>query len=399
MNKVCVVGQGYVGLPLAIAIASVGHEVLGFDIDQKVTLNLNQGNSHIEDILNEDLLSILSSGRYRATSSTSDLRDVDVVIIAVPTPLDENRNPDLSFVKEASSILGVSLGKPCLIINESTSYPGTLRNVIAPTVKKHSKLQLDHEFAISPERVDPGNKKWNIRTTPRLVSGLTEIAGGNALEFYKTFCEEVIKVSTPEVAEAAKLFENTFRQVNIALANEFSTILHALNIPVMETINASATKPYGFMKFLPGLGVGGHCIPVDPNYLAQVARGVGVEPNFIELANKVNLNQPKKIIENVSKRVGNLNGKSILVCGISYKPDISDTRETPVEILLSNLKEFTDLVEWFDPFVKNWKNQESHKIGTRDFDIGIIAVNHTNTDIQNIKQVCRLVFNNLGEVI
>ena len=245
--RVAIVGQGYVGLPLAISISDAGHEVIGFDLNEKVVNSLNLGVSHVEDISNQVLAEAIRTGRYRASSDQADLAITEVAIIAVPTPLGKNRLPDLSFVESSSEILGRNLGSSALIVNESTSYPGTLRNVIAPIVAKFSK----HEnfFAISPERVDPGNSKWGIKNTPRLFAGLTPDAGKRTSDFYGTFCDNIIEVSSPEVAETAKLFENTFRQVNIALVNELAVICNKLGISAHEVLEAANSKPYGFMKF------------------------------------------------------------------------------------------------------------------------------------------------------
>ena len=298
---VVVVGQGYVGLPLSIAIAEAGFKVIGFDLNKDLVTRLNAGESHIEDIPGELLAKFLNSGNYTATSNPADFCDCAVAIIAVPTPLNFERQPDISYIESASKILGENLKNSTLIINESTSYPGTLRDVIAPIVNEHAQQNTIHSFAISPERVDPGNTDWNIKNTPRILAGLTEDAREKAREFYSRFCDNLVEVSSPEVAEFAKLFENTFRQVNIALVNEFATITEALDVSVNEVLEAAGTKPYGFMKFTPGLGVGGHCIPIEPSYLAYTAKAFGLEPKFIDLANKVNLETPiavaKKIVE------------------------------------------------------------------------------------------------------
>ena len=282
--KIGIVGQGYVGLPLAMAFCDAGIQVVGFDLDVEKTNSLNNGISHVEDISNESLKKSIASGHYKATSDAKELATITVAIIAVPTPLDADRNPDLKYLMSASEILGKNLQSQTLIINESTSYPGTLRNLIAETVTKASSKDLKHYLAISPERVDPGNQKWSIRTTPRIYAGLTAESSKLTRNVYSLICDNLIEVSSPEVAEAAKLFENTFRQVNIALVNELALIMRAMDVSVNEVIEAASSKPYGFMKFLPSVGVGGHCIPVDPTYLAYVAKKSGVEPRFIELA-------------------------------------------------------------------------------------------------------------------
>ena len=278
--KVAIIGQGYVGLTIS-AFASKHHRVVGFDNNAVNVDRLNQGISHIEGVDSKDIAAAISAGNYRATTDPTDISDSEIVVIAVPTPLTKDRKPDLTFIDAACKTIGSSLSSQALIINESTSFPGTLRDYIKPLVEKYSVNKLDHLYAISPERVDPGRTDWNQKNTPRLFAGLTHEASDKTRDFYATFCDNLVEVSSHEVAEAAKLFENTFRQVNIALVNEFAEISHALGISVHETLDAANTKPYGFMKFNPSAGVGGHCIPVDPSYLAHVAAERGVPATFI----------------------------------------------------------------------------------------------------------------------
>ena len=285
--RVAIIGQGYVGLTIAVGAAGAGHKVIGFDVNHGLVSELNSGVSHIEGISDSELKSFLSDNTYKASTDAAVLDGCDVVVIAVPTPLTEARNPDLSFVHAAVELIQSNVKSPTLVINESTSYPGTLRKEIAGGL-----TGVEHLYASSPERVDPGNTQWSTKNTPRLIGGLTPEAVVKAKEFYSTFCDTVIEVSSPEVAEAAKIFENTFRQVNIALVNEFAQIADALGISGREVLDAAATKPYGFMEFNPGPGVGGHCIPVDPTYLAYVANEVGVPATFIKRANEVNLAMP-----------------------------------------------------------------------------------------------------------
>lgn len=397
--RLAIIGQGYVGLPLAMAFTKNGIDVIGFDLDKKKVEKLNSGISHIEDVTDSELYKIITDKKYVATSEESDISECDAVIIAVPTPLDANRNPDLSYVISASEIVGRCLNKNALIVNESTSYPGTLRNVIATTLIMNSKPGIVHLYAVSPERVDPGNKNWKISNTPRLIAGLTPEATMKAKELYSLICENIIEVSSPEVAESAKLFENTFRQVNIALVNEFAMIMNAMGIPANEAIDAAATKPYGFMKFSPGLGVGGHCIPVDPSYLAFVASQAGVQPRFIELANKVNLQMPASIVGIVkSETGGSLKNKSIMVCGVSYKPNVADTRETPAELLIAELEAEGAKVSWHDPVVKNWKGQDSVSLGQLKYDATIITLHHEIFDYQAIIKSSDYVFDCLGRI-
>jgi UDP-N-acetyl-D-glucosamine dehydrogenase len=393
-SRVVVIGQGYVGLPLSLAIAEAGFNVIGFDLNNELVARLNRGESHIEDISSELLAKFLSSGNYTATSNPADFCESTVAIIAVPTPLNSERQPDISYIESASKILGENLKNSTLIINESTSYPGTLRDVIAPIVNKHTQQDINHSFAISPERVDPGNKDWNIKNTPRILAGLTEDAREKAKEFYSRLCDNLVEVSSPEIAEAAKLFENTFRQVNIALVNEFAQITNSLEIPVSEVLEAASTKPYGFMKFTPGIGVGGHCIPVDPSYLAYVAEKNGVIPNFINLANKVNLATPIKVAGQILKAFsGQVKGKRILVCGVSYKSNVADTRETPIGSFIDSLRsEGTDVL-WHDPLVREWRGEESYMPLELEFDLAIIAVFHDQMDLKLISNAAHSVMN------
>lgn len=397
--KIVIIGQGYVGLPIAVAAAIAGHEVIGFDINKDLVASLNSGESHIEDIPSHELAKLVQKRKYIASNDPSEISDCEVAVIAVPTPLNPERQPDLRFVQAAAETLGKSLKKSTLIINESTSYPGTLRNVIAPIVNSNMAAGLEHLFAISPERVDPGNREWTIKNTPRLFAGLSKKAALATRDFYSSFCDELIEVSTPEVAESAKLFENTFRQVNIALVNEFALIMRALNIPVHQVLNAADTKPYGFKKFDPGIGVGGHCIPVDPSYLAYSALSAGVEPRFINLANRVNLEMPKAIVSRISAEIsGNLRGKKVLICGVAYKSDISDTRESPAEILLEELLSVGAKVSWYDPNVPFWLSTQREEVIQSNFDVSIITVLHSTMDIEAIKNSANFVFDCTGKI-
>jgi len=380
--KVVVVGQGYVGLPLAMAIAEAGHEVIGFDLNQDVIKRLNSGHSHIEDVSDTTLKNLIGKSAYKASFDPRDFSDCEVAIIAVPTPLGQKREPDVSFVESASEILGKNLAKNSLIINESTSYPGTLRDVIVPAVEKYSPTSIKHLYAISPERVDPGNHNWKIKNTPRLYAGLTPEAAKQTGAFYSTFCEQIIELSNPETAEAAKLFENTFRQVNIALVNEFSLICHKLGINVHEVLDGAATKPYGFMKFNPGIGVGGHCIPVDPTFLSFAAKRAGADAKFIDLANEVNFEMPKKIIEEIArKRNEVISGKKIMVIGISYKPNIADVRESPTLRLIQELRNQNNEVCWHDPLVEFWGRESSTDLlESSNVDFVIVSILHEAID-------------------
>lgn len=387
--RVAIIGQGYVGLTIAIGAAGAGHSVVGFDLNESLVSRLNSGHSHIEGISDSSIGSFITNDLYIASSNPSDLDDSDVIVIAVPTPLDEARNPDLSYVHAAAELISKHVKTPALIVNESTSYPGTLRKEIAARI-----TAVEHLFASSPERVDPGNTEWGTKNTPRLIGGLTAQAVERAKEFYSSFCDSIIEVSSPEVAEAAKIFENTFRQVNIALVNEFAQISDALGISTREVIGAAATKPYGFMAFNPGPGVGGHCIPVDPSYLAHVANEVGVPATFIKRANEVNLAMPVYVVKRVVAGAGgSIADKSVVVVGVSYKANVADTRETPAAAVIDLLREYGANVVWHDELVVNWRGESSSPLGA--FDIAVVVTRHDGVTEGDIK-ASRYVFDCTG---
>jgi UDP-N-acetyl-D-glucosamine dehydrogenase len=389
--RVAIIGQGYVGLTIAVGAAGAGHTVVGYDVNDGLVSALNTGSSHIEGISDKELASFIASGAYKASADASVIDGSDVIVIAVPTPLDDARNPDLSFVHAASDLIAQHVKSPALIVNESTSYPGTLRNEIASRI-----TGVDHLFASSPERVDPGNTQWGTKNTPRLIGGLTPAAVAKAREFYGSFCDSIIEVSSPEVAEAAKIFENTFRQVNIALVNEFAQISDALGISSREVIEAAATKPYGFMAFNPGPGVGGHCIPVDPSYLAHVANEVGVPATFIKRANEVNLAMPAYVVKRVvAGSRGLVKGKKVVVVGVSYKSNIADTRETPAAAVIDLLREQGAIVTWHDDLVGNWRGESSSAIAGAD--IAVVVTMHDGVDLDAIK-ACGYVFDCTGSI-
>jgi UDP-N-acetyl-D-glucosamine dehydrogenase len=395
--KVSIIGQGYVGLTISV-FAADHHQVVGFDKNQGVVDALNAGKSHIEGVESVDLARHIANGRYQATTKASEIAGSDVVVIAVPTPLTKDRKPDLAFVEAACKTIGENIEIPALIINESTSFPGTVRNLIKPLVEKYSGGSINHLYAVSPERVDPGRTDWNQKNTPRLYAGLTPEASAGVRDFYATFCDNLVEVSSPEVAESAKLFENTFRQVNIALVNEFAQIAHALGISVYETLDAAATKPYGFMKFMPSAGVGGHCIPVDPSYLADTAARVGVPATFIERANEVNLEMAAYVVDRVTAdNGGSLNGKSVQVVGVAYKSNVADVRETPAELVIEELKKAGATVTWSDDLVSSWMGESSTPLGGAD--IAVVVTLHSVTDATNVLKSAPYVFDTTGRVI
>lgn len=394
--KVSIIGQGYVGLTISV-FAAEHHNIVGFDKNQAVVDALNAGKSHIEGVQSLDLAKRIASGKYQATTNATDIAGSDVVVIAVPTPLTKDRKPDLSFVEAACKTIGENLKTPALIINESTSFPGTVRGLIKPEIEKYSDGSIQHLYAVSPERVDPGRTDWDQKNTPRLYAGLTPEASKAVRDFYSTFCDNLVEVSSPEVAESAKLFENTFRQVNIALVNEFAQIAHAVGISVYETLDAAATKPYGFMKFMPSAGVGGHCIPVDPSYLAYTAAELGVPATFIERANEVNLEMAKYVVNRVrADNGGSLQGKKVQIVGVAYKPNVADVRETPAEPLIEELKKAGASVTWSDDLVHTWMGEPSMPLGGSD--IAVVVTLHSVTSTQAVLKSAPYVFDTTGRV-
>ncbi len=394
--KVSIIGQGYVGLTISV-FAGEHHNVIGFDKNQVIVDALNAGKSHIEGVESAALARLIKEGKYRATTNAADIEGSEVVLIAVPTPLTKDRKPDLAFVEAACKTIGENLKTPALVINESTSFPGTVRNLIKPLIEKHSSGSVTHMYAVSPERVDPGRSDWDQKNTPRLYAGLTPEASIAVRNFYSTFCDNLVEVSSPEVAESAKLFENTFRQVNIALVNEFAQIAHALGISVYETLEAAATKPYGFMKFMPSAGVGGHCIPVDPSYLAHTASGLGVPATFIERANEVNLEMAKYVVDRVkADNGGSLKGKTVQVVGVAYKPNVADVRETPAGLVIEELKSAGATVNWSDDLVSSWLGKPSMPLGGSD--IAVVVTLHAVTEAKKVLASAPYVFDTTGKV-
>ena len=394
--KIGIIGQGYVGLTISV-FAGKHFSVIGFDNNQKIVSQLNAGKSHIEGVENRDLESLVKSGRYLATSHGGDLSEVDLVIIAVPTPLTPDRKPDLAYIDAACKTIGENISKPVLVINESTSFPGTLRNYIKPAIEKYSREPVGHLYAISPERVDPGRGDFNQKNTPRLFAGLTPEASKMTRDFYSKFCDKLVEVSSPEVAEAAKLFENTFRQVNIALVNEFAQIAHSLGISVYETLDAANTKPYGFMKFTPSAGVGGHCIPVDPTYLAAVAEEHGAPATFIRRANEVNLEMSKYVVDRVqADNGGTLNGKSVLVVGVAYKPNVADVRETAAKLVIEHLRSRGAVVSWHDEVVGTWKGETSSPLAGAE--IAVVLTKHDSVKDADVIASAPYIFDTTGKI-
>ncbi len=357
-RDVAIVGAGYVGVPLAFAFAEVGKNVVLVDIDSERVARLNRGESYIEDIPSETLQPHVEAGRISATTDYDELRDADAILIALPTPLSRQREPDLRILVSAAEEIAKRLRPGHLVVLESTTYPGTTREQVLPVLEAGSGLRAGSDFhlAFSPERVDPGREDWTTKTVPKVVGGIDQASTDAAAELYASAVDEVHRVSSPEAAELTKLLENIFRSVNIALVNELAQLCDRMGIDVWEVVEAAATKPFGFMSFKPGPGLGGHCIPVDPFYLTWKAREYGFYTEFIELAGKVNESMPYFCRSVVSQALNHslqlsLSGSRILVLGVAYKPNISDTRESPAVKLIALLKAAGADVSYHDPHV------------------------------------------------
>lgn len=354
--KIAIIGLGYVGLPLAMVFAEAGTEVVGVEALPQRCEQVNAGHSYIQDVTGEALAAVVQEGLLHATTDYAATEDCDAVIICLPTPLNANREPDLSLVKGATEKLAGHLRRGQLVTLESTTYPGTTRDELAPILEAGSGLTAGQDFhlAFSPERVDPGRTDYTTKTTPKVIGGLTPACTARALEVYGRALTHIVPVSTPEIAEMTKLLENIFRSVNIALANEIAMLCDRMRIDVWEVIDAAATKPFGFMKFQPGPGLGGHCIPIDPFYLSWKAREFDFWTEFIELAGKVNENMPYFSVEKLNRalntRQKSINGSRVLVLGVAYKADINDLRESPALKVIKLLRERGADVDYHDPF-------------------------------------------------
>jgi len=352
-----IIGQGYVGLPLAMAAVDAGWTVIGVDNFEAKVVQINSGSSPVEDISDTHLQAAISKDVYKATTDYSRVSKASVIILCVPTPLDDKREPDLTLLRSAAVGIAPYVSNETLVVSESTSYPGTLRDIIIPIVNSLKPNETSAVyFASAPERVNPGDPVWNQKNTPRLVGSIDRKSQKRALTFYESICDVAVSVSTPEVAEAAKLLENTFRLVNIALINEFTQLCSASGINVHEVIDAASSKPYGYMPFRPGVGVGGHCIPVDPLYLTWWARQNGGKATFVESADLINHAMPKYVAERaLSMVVQDIKDPKVLILGVAYKPGVGDVRESPVSELREYLRAKGADVAWYDPLVPVWE--------------------------------------------
>jgi UDP-N-acetyl-D-glucosamine dehydrogenase len=398
-----VVGLGYVGLPLAMEFARAGFHVIGFDVSADRVRELMAGTSHIQDVPSAEVARYVSSRHFEATADATALRRCDAISIAVPTPLSKTRDPDMSYVNAATETVARN-GRPgVLIVLESTTYPGTTREVLQPRLEAEG-LTAGHDvfIAFSPERVDPGNPTWNTRNTPKVVGGLTPACTEVAVALYSQCIDHVVPVSSAESAELVKLLENTFRAVNIGLVNEMAIVCDKLGVDVWEVIDAAATKPFGFMKFTPGPGIGGHCIPLDPHYLAWKMRTLNYKTRFIDLASEINSEMPEFVVRKVARALNederSVKGSRILVLGIAYKKDIDDMRESPALDVMRLLEERGAQVDYHDPFVPSFREDGHAKHGvplTADVleraDAVVVVTDHTDVDYQFVADHAALV--------
>ncbi|MEN9956940.1 MAG: hypothetical protein RIR46_548 [Actinomycetota bacterium] len=408
MKTTAILGQGYVGLPLAEALTEVGDIVLGFDVNDALVQRLNSGSSHIDDISDESLQRMIAAG-YRATSSASDLALADVIVICVPTPLQSSGAPDLTYVENASALVAENMKPGALVILESTTYPGTTKNLLRPLLEEAGrKLDEDFMLAFSPERIDPGNTRFNIRNTPKIVGGESQKSGEAAADFYRRFVSEIHVTRGTKEAEAAKLLENTYRHVNIALVNELAMFCHDLGIDIWEVIRAASSKPYGFQAFYPGPGVGGHCIPVDPAYLSyEVKKRLGVDFRFIETAMDINNGMPRYVVSRVQRilnREGRpLQGSKVLLLGMAYKPDIADLRESPSLEIFEILQQEGADVSYHDPLITSLRIGD-HKVAgvanleaaTAESDVVVLLQAHSAYNIDDLIERSNFFFDTRG---
>jgi len=381
-SVLAIIGQGYVGLPLAMAAVEAGWRVIGVDNSDERVVSLNRGASHIEDVSGHQIKNALAAGLYTATNVFSDIASADVVAICVPTPLDLDRKPDLQPLLAAVRSIEPNVKKGAVVVSESTSYPGTLRNVIMPIFEEGLGL-INRKvfFAAAPERVNPGDQVWNQKNTPRLVGGLDPESQEKALDFYNSICDSVISVSSPEIAEAGKLLENTFRLVNIALIHEFTQLCDSQDIDVNQVIDAASTKPYGFMPFRPGVGIGGHCIPVDPLYLTWWANQNGQSAGLVQLADEISNAMPTYVAKRVMKLAPEHKNKvNVMLLGVAYKAGVSDVRETPARALRQQLLNQGCVVEWHDPLVEKWEESNPVDISW-NCDVAVIVTNQPGIDV------------------
>lgn len=398
-----VVGLGYVGLPLALEFARAGFHVIGYDVSETVVDALMRGKSHIKDVPSADVAELVRSGSFEATSEESRLRDTDAISIAVPTPLAKTRDPDMTYVIAAADAIARNCHPGLLIVLESTTYPGTTRDLMQPKLEAAGLTVGEDVFlAFSPERVDPGNPTWNTKNTPKVVGGITAACTEVASALYASCIETIVPVSSTETAELVKLLENTFRSVNIGLVNEMQIVCDKLGVNVWEVIEAAATKPFGFMKFTPGPGIGGHCIPLDPHYLAWKMRTLNYKTRFIDLASEINSEMPALVVQRVAQALNEqkkpVNGSRILVLGVAYKRDIDDMRESPALDVMRLLEERGAKVVYHDPHVASFREDGHQRFSVaftdeelRLADAVVIVTDHSSIDYQKVVDIAAVV--------
>lgn len=398
-----VMGLGYVGLPLAVELADVGYRVVGFDVKADVVERVNRGESHVQDVASDRLGALVEGGRITATSDMERLAEVDVISICVPTPLSKTKDPDVSYVMTATRAVGDAIRAGQAVILESTTYPGTTRELLKPAME-HGGLRVGRDvfLAFSPERVDPGNREWRTRNTPKVVGGLTAECQRVVLALYGPIFDRLVPVSSPEAAELVKLLENTFRSVNIGLVNEMAIVCDKLGVDVWEVIDAAATKPFGFMRFTPGPGLGGHCIPIDPHYLAWKMRGLNYKTRFIDVASEVNAEMPvfwtRKVADRLNAAGKAVRGSRILVLGVAYKKDVDDIRESPALDIIRLLAAQGAEVRYHDPFVARvtedgaeWCSVELTEGEVSSADCVVIVTDHSDVDYDLVARCARQV--------
>jgi len=398
-----IVGLGYVGLPLAVELAKAGYKVLGFDVSQRVVDGLNAGKSHVKDITDAQLAEAVEAGRFSATTDGAALAACDAISICVPTPLSKFKDPDVSYIVAATETVKAVLRPGQAIILESTTYPGTTREIMLPALESTGlKVGEDFFLAFSPERVDPGNPTYRTKNTPKVVGGITLDCQRVVMALYQPSIDTLVPVSTTEAAELVKLLENTFRSVNIGLVNEMAIVCDKLGVDVWEVIEAAATKPFGFMKFLPGPGLGGHCIPIDPHYLAWKMRGLNYKTRFIDLAGELNTEMPvfwvRKVSDALNEAGRAVRGSSVLVLGVAYKRDIEDLRESPALDIIRLLQGQGARVSYHDPYVPEYR-EDGHSLRSvpltsetlAKVDCVMIVTDHTNVDYGLIRREAKVV--------
>lgn len=402
--RVAILGLGYVGLPLAVAFAEAGLEVLGIDPDKRKVETIQRGESHIQDVPGEQVARLVGTGKLRASTDFAGLADADAVSICVPTPLRKTGDPDLSFILSATEQMAKFMHAGMVVVLESTTYPGTTREVLLPELGDEKGLAVGEDFflAFSPERVDPGRQDWTTLNTPKVIGGITLACTEVAAAWYRCALKSVVPVSSAEVAEMAKLLENTFRMINIGLVNEMAMMCEKLGVDVWEVIDAAATKPFGFMKFTPGPGLGGHCIPIDPLYLSWRLRSLNYTARFIELASEINTGMPRYVVGKVQDALNeqgkSLKGNRVLVLGVAYKPDIDDLRESPALDVIGLLQQKGAEVQFHDPYITSLRHEgialdsvPELMQAVRDADCVVIVTNHSSYDYPALLEYARLI--------